>query len=127
MSPDPVPVPAGAPPQAATTAPGGAGPEVVAPALADAKQLVRALELVSTPPSPPFSFKGWLFGTWLVKNKGAVKLLLVLFFAWLTVLFAVVQPPELKALLVGFVGFASKFGLDLLDYWLTPQPEAKPQ
>ena len=75
------------------------------------------------PPSPPFSFKGWLFSTWLVKNKGAVKMLLVVFLAWLTALFSGVEPPELRAFLVGVVGFASKFGLDALDYWLTPQPE----
>ena len=75
------------------------------------------------PVSPPFSFRGWLFSVWRVRNKGAVKMLLVVFLAWLTALFAAVEPPELKALLVGAVGFVSKFGLDLLDYWLTPQPE----
>lgn len=93
------------------------------PALASLDRMQRALDAAQTPPSPPFSFKGWLFSSWLVKNKGAVKLLLVLFLSWLTALFAAVEPPELHALLVGVVGFASKFGLDLLDYWLTPQPE----
>lgn len=73
--------------------------------------------------SPAFSFKGWLFSTWLVKNKGVIKGLLVLFFSWLAVLFSSVESPELKALLVGVVGFTSKFGLDLIDYWLTEQPK----
>lgn len=76
-----------------------------------------------TPPSPALSFKGWLFSKWLVKNKAALKMLVVVFCAWLTVVLAPVEPPELKALLVGVVGFVSKFGLDLFDYWLTPQPE----
>ncbi len=97
------------------------------PALASLDRMQRALDAAQAPPSPPFSFKGWLFSVWLVRNKGKVKLLLVLFFAWLTALFAVVEPPTLKALLVGVVGFVSNFGLDLLDYWLTPQPEAKPR
>jgi hypothetical protein len=74
-------------------------------------------------PSPAFSFKGWLFTKWIVKNKGVIKGLLVLFFAWLTAAVAHVESLELRALLVGVVGFTSKFGLDLLDYWLTPQPE----
>ena len=74
-------------------------------------------------PSPAFSFKGWLFSKWLTKNKGVIKGLLVLFFAWLTAITASVESVELRAFLVGAVGFASKFGLDLLDYWLTPQPE----
>ena len=80
-----------------------------------------------TPPSPAFSFKGWLFSKWLIKNKGVIKGLLVLFLAWLTAAIAHVESVELRALLVGVVGFASKFGLDLLDYWLTPQPEENPQ
>lgn len=93
------------------------------PALASLDRMQRALDAAQAPPSPALSFKGWLFTKWLTRNKAAVKLLLVLFLAWLTALFAAVEPPELKALLVGAVGFLSKFGLDLLDYWLTPQPE----
>lgn len=73
-------------------------------------------------PSPAFSFKGWLFSKWIVKNKGIIKSLLVLFFAWLMAISANVESIELRALLVGVVGFASKFGLDLIDYWLTQQP-----
>ena len=77
----------------------------------------------TTTPSPSLSFKGWLFSKWLVKNKAALKLLLVVFFAWLTATFATIASPELKALAVGGVTFISKFGIDLLDYWLTEQPE----
>ena len=93
------------------------------PALASLDRMQRALDAAQAPPSPPFSFKGWLFSKWLVKNKGVIKGLLVLFFAWLTAILASVESLELRAFLVGAVGFASKFGLDLLDYWLTPQPE----
>ena len=70
-------------------------------------------------PSPRLSFKGWLFTTWLVKNKGFVKGFLALVAAYLTVLLAPVDPPELKALLVGAVGLVGKLGLDAVDYWLS--------
>jgi hypothetical protein len=93
------------------------------PALASLDRMRRALEAAQTPPSPAFSFRGWLFSKWLVKNKAALKLLLVVFFAWLTATFATIGSPELNALLVAAVGLVSKFGIDALDYWLTPQPE----
>lgn len=122
MSPEPVVPDPGKAPDVVLTVGVNAGP-----ALASLDRMQRALDAAQAPPSPAFSFKGWLFGTWLVKNKGMVKLLLTLFFAWVAYLLSGVQSPELKALLVGAVGFLSKFGLDLLDYYLTPQPEAKPQ
>ena len=73
--------------------------------------------------SGKFSLKGWFFGTWLKKNKTGVKWAIGLLAAYLTALVAKVEPPELNAALVGFVGVASKFGLDLFDFWLAESPE----
>ena len=75
------------------------------------------------PVSPRRSLKGWLFSVWLVKNKGFVKGFLALLAAYLTVVFAPVEPPELKAVLVGGVGLVSKLGFDVLDYWLSEVPQ----
>ena len=74
------------------------------------------------PTSPRFSLKGFLLGVWFQKNKGAIKLLLTLLVAYLTVLLANVEPQELKALLVGGIGLIVKFGLDLADYFISENP-----
>lgn len=75
--------------------------------------------VVFTEPSPAYSFKGWLFGTWLANNKGKVKAFIVLLSAWATAILSTVQPQELRVALVGAVGLATTFGLDAFDYWIT--------
>lgn len=71
------------------------------------------------PISPSRSLAGWNWRTYLAKSKGALKWVLAALVAYLTVAIAPIQPSELNQLLAAVLGFASKFGADVIDYWLT--------
>lgn len=73
----------------------------------------------TTESSPRFSFKGWSWKRYLAKNKEGMKWILTLFFTYLGAVSLTVENPELKALLVGVIGFASKFLLNAVDYWFS--------
>ena len=72
-------------------------------------------------PSPRLSFKGWLFTTWLVKNKGFIKTVLAPCSAVLTG--GVIEPEMLKPALIagglGLLTIVAKAGWDALDYFVT--------
>ena len=69
--------------------------------------------------SPSGSFAGWSFRAWLAKNKGAVKIVAAGLAAYLVSLPGLIHDPQTNALVSGVVGLACKFGLDVLDYYVS--------
>lgn len=71
--------------------------------------------------SPRGSFKGWVFGTWLTKNKGFVKTILSLYLAFVTTIglgeatAALVQVGA--ATLVTVLVLGAKLALDAVDFF----------
>lgn len=78
------------------------------------------------PTSPRFSFKGWLFSVWLVKNAAYVKTVLAALSTALSVIFATGNGEALRQALLafgaGFVGLASKCALDAFEYFFKENP-----
>ena len=75
----------------------------------------------STPPtvSPRCSFSGFSPGTYVAKNKGGIKLAFGALVTLLTEYVAPIKDPNLNHLLSLLLGLASRFGADLLDYWIS--------
>lgn len=78
------------------------------------------------PVSARFSFKGWLFSVWLVKNAAYVKTVIALLFSALSVIFAAGNGEALRQALLafgaGFVSLAAKCALDAFDYFVKENP-----
>ena len=68
------------------------------------------------------SMTGYSPRTWLTKNKGDLKLILVAVAAVGTFFLSRIQPPELNAAISGVVAAVVKFRADGVDYWLSDQP-----
>lgn len=63
-----------------------------------------------------YSFKGWKFKTWAVKNKESIKLILSGVAGLLATFLSSLSSPYAIAL-GGVVSLGSKLALDTLDYW----------
>lgn len=74
------------------------------------------------PTSPSRSLKGWSWRVYLAKTKTGLKWVLGALVAYLMVVIAPIQPPELNQLLAALVGYGSKVLADVVDYWLTEEP-----
>ena len=74
------------------------------------------------PTSPSRSLAGWNWRTYLAKTKTGLKWVLGALVAYLMVVIAPVEPPELNQLLAAVVGYGSKVIADVIDYWLTEEP-----
>ena len=77
----------------------------------------------ANPPSPSGSMAGWSFIGWLKKNKGVVKGVAAAVLAVLANYAGLIKDPALNAAVSGAVGLLVKFGLDVLDYWLSESPQ----
>lgn len=73
--------------------------------------------------SPRFSLAGWNWRTYLAKTKGGLKWVGAALVTYLAVVIAPIRPPELQALLAAVLVYGSKLGFDLIDFWLTEDPE----
>lgn len=78
---------------------------------------------MTVPASPRFSLAGWNWRTYLAKTKDGLKWVLGLLVAYLTVVIAPIEPPELRNLLAAILGYGSKVAADVVDYWLTEGPQ----
>ena len=74
-------------------------------------------------PSPPGSFKGWLFGTWLRKNKERLKNIVTLTSTGITAWVAVHLVGTIGLVVAAVVGLVTSFLLDGLDFLLTGNPQ----
>lgn len=77
---------------------------------------------MSEPTSPRFSLAGWSWRTYFAKTKAGLKWIVACLVAYLTIVLATVEPPELKGLLVAVLGYGSKLLLDILDFWFSDVP-----
>lgn len=84
-------------------------------AIAQLDGVRRALE-TTRPVSPSGSSAGWSWNVWLTKNKGRLKWIVTLLFAYLSTLIPGIPSVELQALLAGLVAFVSSFVLDWIDF-----------
>ena len=73
-------------------------------------------------PSPPASFKGWLFGVWLRKNKEKLKNIITLAGGLATAWIGVHLIGNLGLLVGGAVGLVASFVLDAIDFFFTKDP-----
>lgn len=74
--------------------------------------------------SPRLSFRGWLFGVWLARNKGFVKTVLAPCSAILTG--GVLEPGMLRPAAItaglGLLTIAFRLGWDAFDYFVSDVP-----
>lgn len=73
--------------------------------------------------SPPFSFAGYSFKTWLRRNVGNLKLVVSAVGAYALAQAGLIADPALNGLACAVAGVAVKLGLDALDYWLSDVPQ----
>ena len=104
MSPDPVPIT-----PAATKANDALG-EIIQVAT-DAKP--------PAVPSPPASFKGWLFGVWFVKNKSKLKTIVTAASGIATAWVSVHLLGAWGVVAGGGVSLVTQFVLDAIDFYFT--------
>lgn len=76
-----------------------------------------------SPSSPSRSFAGWDWRTYLRKTKTGIKWIFAALVTYLGVVILPVEPPELRNLLASVIGYASKVGFDVIDYYLTDGPQ----
>lgn len=65
----------------------------------------------------PYSFKGWKFRTWLTKNSGALKNVILALVA-LATFFSTSWGVGASAALTGLITALSKLILDSIDYYI---------
>jgi hypothetical protein len=88
----------------------------------DALVAIAELATEAQPPavrSPSGSFKGWLFGTWLRKNKERLKNIVSLASGGITAWIAVHLVGTVGLLVGALVSLATSFILDGIDFFFT--------
>jgi len=73
-------------------------------------------------PSPPASFKGWVFGVWIRKNKEKLKNIITFASGLATAWIGVHLIGNLGLLAGGVVGLLTSFVLDGIDFFFTKDP-----
>jgi hypothetical protein len=101
-------------------------PTAAANVATDALASIAQIATNAQPPAvavPPGSFRGWLFGTWLRKNKDKLKTIVVAASGIATAWVSIHALGTVAVLAGGGVSLVTSFLLDGLDYFLTGDPK----